>query len=404
MMIPAQLVPLQGSILYFDCSSGISGDMTVGALVDLGVPEEIIRRALAALPLTGYSVGFTRVMRGGLSGTKFLVEIEAGIHTHHAGYRGIRRMLEEAPLDAAVRQRASAMFARLAAVEAKLHGVSLEEVHFHEVGAVDAIVDMVAASAALAWLAPVETVARRVPLGSGWIDTAHGRLALPAPAALALLEGAEVEDGGCAGELTTPTGAAILASCVSRYGGLPPLSVIGTGWGAGDRELADRPNLLRIVAGRRPVEVAAAEYSVIEANIDDMTPEMAGALIDILLAAGARDAWITPVLMKKGRPGWMVAALADGRAALRVETALLRESTTIGLRRHVVERSELERRMIEVTTPYGAVPIKLAVRGGAVWNAAPEFESCRKLAVEQGVPLKRVLAAALAAYHRHHDP
>ncbi|HEX2573015.1 MAG TPA: nickel pincer cofactor biosynthesis protein LarC [Polyangia bacterium] len=453
---------LRGGTLYFDCASGIAGDMTVGALVDLGVPEAVIREALEALPLRGYRVEFARVMRGGLAGTKFRVHIDAAAehaleaapahahaghehqdhhehegHAHHGAahpdhdphgpgasaahhhgygvgghaedsghrhthYGAIRQMLLAAPLGAGVRARALAMFDRLAEVEARLHGVSVEEVAFHEVGAVDSIVDVVGAAAALDWLRPARVVARRVPLGRGFIQTAHGRLPVPAPATLELLRGVPVEEGGIDGELTTPTGAAVLAATVGQYGSLPPLTVAGVGWGAGDRDLPGRPNLLRVVAGAPEVQDAgeAGGYLVIEANIDDMQPELLPPLLEALLAAGARDAWFVPVLMKKGRPGYVVAAVVEEAQRQAVEQALLTESTTIGLRRHAVARTMLPRHIIEVDTEFGRIPIKVAGEAERWLNAAPEFEACRRIAAERGVPLKRVYAAATAAFWR----
>jgi uncharacterized protein (TIGR00299 family) protein len=440
---------LRGGTLYFDCASGIAGDMTVGALVDLGVPEAVIREALEALPLRGYRVEFVRVMRGGLAGTKFRVHIDAaaehaleaapphehhdhehhghephghehhdhgGAHAHHHGYGvgghgvdsghrhthygAIRQMLLAAPLGGGVRTRALAMFDRLAEVEARLHGVSVEEVAFHEVGAVDSIVDVVGAAAAIDWLRPARVFARRVPLGRGFIQTAHGHLPVPAPATLELLRGVPVEEGGIDGELTTPTGAAVLAATVAEYGALPPLTVAGVGWGAGDRDLPGRPNLLRVVAGMAEVQAAseAEGYLVIEANIDDMQPEFVPPLIEALLAAGARDAWLVPVLMKKGRPGYLVAAVVEEARRQAVEQVLLTESTTIGLRRHAVARTMLPRQIMEVDTEFGRVPVKVAGEAGRWLNAAPEFEVCRRIATERGVPLKQVYAAAVAAF------
>jgi uncharacterized protein (TIGR00299 family) protein len=449
---------LRGGTLYFDCASGIAGDMTVGALVDLGVPEAVIREALEALPLRGYRVEFARVMRGGLAGTKFRVHIDAaaehalgaahahghdaheheehehhgpeahdpheqggpqahyhgygvGGHAEHSGHRhthygAIRQMLLAAPLGAGVRTRALAMFDRLAEVEARLHGVSVEEVAFHEVGAVDSIVDVVGAAAALDWLRPARVVARRVPLGRGFIQTAHGRLPVPAPATLELLRGVPVEEGGIDGELTTPTGAAVLAATAAAYGSLPPITVAGVGWGAGDRDLPGRPNLLRVVAGAAEAQAASeADASaegclVIEANIDDMQPELVPPLLEALLAAGARDAWLVPVLMKKGRPGYVVAAVVEEARRQAVELVLLTESTTIGLRRHAVARTVLPRHIIEVDTEFGRIPVKVAGEAGRWFNAAPEFEACRRIAAERGVPLKQIYAAATAAFWR----
>ena len=322
-------------------------------------------------------------------------------------------MIEGAGIGGGVRRRALEIFDRIARVEARLHGVSVEEVAFHEVGAIDSIVDIVAAAAALDWLAPSRVTSRVVPLGHGSIVTAHGVLPLPGPATLALLLGVPVEDGGAAAELTTPTGAAILAATASSYGVMPAMRVVATGWGAGDRELPDRPNLLRVVAGH-PLEEsdAASDHSteepspggdrcvVLEANVDDMTPELAGLLVGDLLAAGARDAWLVAALMKKGRPGWVVSALVDPAQRERVEAALFAGSTTIGVRRHVVDRTVLPRRFVDVETPFGVVSVKVSGHGGADDTVAPEMEACRRLADAARVPLKRVYAEAIAAFYR----
>jgi len=415
---------LRGSELYFDCFSGIAGDMTLGALLDLGVPEEAVRAELDKLPVKNYRLTRERVRRGALVGTKIHVLVDEEHHEHehphdhahgdhghhdprhshaahhpHTHYRDIKAMLQ-AHLGGEVLRRALAIFDRIAVVEARLHGVTVEEVAFHEVGAVDSIVDIVGAAAALAWLAPSKVSSRRVPLGGGFVDTAHGRLPVPAPATLELLAGAEVEAGG-ATELTTPTGAGILAASVSSYGFMPAMRVLGVGWGAGDRELEDRPNLLRVVAGVRPdiADAANDEVAVVEANIDDMNPELCEPLLEALFAAGAVDAWFTSIVMKKSRPALTVAALCPPAARDAVAAAILRESTTIGVRFSTHQRTILPRHMVEVDTPWGKIPVKVAGDGDAA-NAAPEYESCRKVAAAAGVPVKRVYLAALAAFFR----
>ena len=410
---------LRGAELYFDCFSGIAGDMTMGALIDLGVPEAVVRGELEKLPVKNYRLTMERVKRGALVGNKIHVLVDEEHphsqhdhgdhqhehhhdhhhHHHHTHYRDIKAMLEQ-HLGGDVLRRALAIFDRIAVVEARLHGVTVADVAFHEVGAVDSIVDIVGAAAALAWLRPSRVTSRRVPLGGGTVETAHGRLPVPAPATLELLAGAEVEPGGDS-ELTTPTGAAILAASVEAYGAMPSMRVVGVGWGAGDRELADRPNLLRVVAGvRAPLAATAGdEVAVVEANIDDMNPELCEPLLEALFAAGAVDAWFTPIVMKKSRPALTVAALCAPAARDAVAAALLRESTTIGVRFSTRERHVLPRRLVEVDTPWGKVPVKVAGDGDAA-NAAPEYEICRNLAAAAGVPVKRVYLAALAAYFR----
>jgi len=429
---------LRGGVLHFDCFAGIAGDMTLGALLDVGVPLEAITGELQKLPLVGYKLWHERVKRGALVGTKAHVDIagddadakehhhhhdhghhdhghhhhdhhdhahdRAGAHGlgthHHTHWREIRAMLRD-NLGGDVLARAMAIFERVAVVEARLHGVSVEDVAFHEIGAVDSIVDIVGAAAGLAWLAPTSVTARRVPLGGGSVMTAHGRLPVPAPATLEILVGAEVEAGTPEeGELTTPTGAAILAATVRRYGPMPPVEVRGVGWGAGDRELHDRPNLLRIIVGFPSVETRAGECVVVEANIDDMNPELTEAVFDALFAAGALDVWVQPITMKKGRPALLLSALCEPSQREAVAAALLAESTSIGVRHRTVERSVLPRHLVEVDTPWGRVRVKVAGPDGAPLNVAPEYEDCRRLARAAGVPVKRVYLAALSAMDR----
>jgi pyridinium-3,5-bisthiocarboxylic acid mononucleotide nickel chelatase len=259
-------------------------------------------------------------------------------------------------------------------------------------------VDIVGTAVALSWLRPSRVTARRVPLGGGMVKTAHGMLPVPAPATLELLKGAEVEAGG-EFELTTPTGAAILAASVGKYCELPPMKIAGVGWGAGDRELHDRPNLLRVVVGHPSEQVVEQEsLSVIEANLDDMNPELSEPLMEALFAAGALDVWFAPIVMKKGRPALMVGALCESAKRDEVVKACLRESSTIGVRHHAVARTVLARRFVEVDTPFGKIPIKVAGEDEQVINAAPEYDACRRAAKEHGVPVKQVYAAALSAF------
>ena len=446
---------IRGCDLYFDCFAGIAGDMTLGALFDLGVPEEVVRGELEKLPVKGWRLERTRVRRGALMGTKIHVHVGEGehvekAHSHHdhshdvpdpndphahahshshdhahshdhgddhpsdhgdghrhAHYREIRKMLCDS-LSGEVLARSLSMFDRIAVVEARMHGVAIEEVAFHEVGAVDSIVDIVGTAAALAWLRPARVTCRRIPLGGGTVETAHGTLPVPAPATLELLANAEVEAEGDT-ELTTPTGAAIVISCVGEFGPLPPMKVEAIGWGAGDRELTDRPNLLRIIAGHRvekttapPAEIQRGEEDivVVEANIDDMNPEWIEPLMEALFGAGALDVWTTPIVMKKGRPALTVSAMCELSHRESVTTALLRHSTSIGARYRTMARVVLPRRIVEVMTEYGPVPVKVADGDGGPANIAPEYDACRWLAREKNVPIKDVYQAALAAFHR----
>ena len=400
----------KGLHLHIDCPSGIAGDMFVGAALDAGVPREVIQHAIDALGVDiKWSVN--RVTRAGMAGTKIHVHDDDD-HDHHHDhhhdhnhhhhhdhdhrhYRDIKQLLAKLP--EGIRKRAVAMFERIAIVEAKIHDVSVDDVAFHEVGAIDSIFDVVAAAAALDWLAPVRVTCARVPTGSGSVNTAHGRLPVPAPATAALLMGAPVETGGAAVELTTPTGAAILAASVDAWSELPAGTLRATGYGAGDRDLPDRPNLLRILLVEPRAAASTEEAIQLDVNVDDMSPQLAEPLMEALFAAGALDVWFTPIHMKKNRPAFQVSALAPPGVADAVATAFLRESTTLGVRRHVVTRRTLDRRVERVSTPYGEVEIKLGLDGGRVVNAAPEYESVRRLAAAHNVPVKDVFAAAVAA-------
>jgi uncharacterized protein (TIGR00299 family) protein len=427
---------LKGATLYLDCFAGIAGDMTLGALLDLGVPESVVRDALACLHTQPYTLHVRTVRKGALLARHVeVVEITpADDHHHHdhhhdhdhddhdhhhpdpthakvghhphVHYSEIRALIEGARqngLEVGIIERALSMFDRLAAVEATLHGVPLAEVAFHEVGAVDSIVDIVGTAAALHHLQPRRVVSRVVPLGSGTVRTAHGILPVPAPATLALLHGVPVESGGPPFELTTPTGAVILAANVRDYGPLPAMRVVATGHGAGTRELTDRPNLLRVIAGHEAENPSSENLCVVvEANIDDMNPQLYEPLLASLFQAGARDGWLTAVQMKKGRPGVVVSVLCDPQNESLVSAVLLRESTTLGVRSHAVQRRVLDRKIVEVTTEFGVVAVKLGYdpASGALWNIAPEFSSCVERARAHDRPIKEVIAAAVAAFHR----
>ena len=321
-------------------------------------------------------------------------------HAHHR-YREIRARIEQAPLTPGTRRRALDMFDRIARAEAKLHGMTVEDVAFHEVGAIDSIVDVVGTAAALDYLAPASVSCTSVAMGHGTLRSAHGVLPVPAPAALEILRevGGVMEDGGVARELCTPTGAAILAAAVTTWGGAPTGRPVAVGWGAGDAELADRANVLRVVA-IAPAAVAADAVWQIDANLDDMSPELCGPAAEAVFAAGALDVWWTPITMKKGRPALTLSALADEAARDAVIAAILRETTTIGVRFERRERRILAREIVTVDTRFGPIPIKVARDGAAVRNAAPEHDACLAAARAHSVPLKLVYAAALAARGR----
>jgi len=387
-------------IVYFDCASGASGDMLLGAVVDLGLPIDRLREELAKLPLPGYRLEARGVTRSGLLATKVDVVAE-GPSPAHRHLRHILELLEASDLEAEVKGRSAALFRRLAEAEAAVHGTTVENVHFHEVGAVDSIVDIVGVAAGLAILGVERLEASPLPMGSGYVETAHGRLPVPAPAVVELARGVPTRECPEPGELVTPTGAAILVTLAARFGPMPPMVVEAVGYGAGARQGERVPNLLRVVIGRPVAAADAAEADEVwqlEANIDDASGETLGAAAQALFAAGALDVWLTPVTMKKGRPGVVLGCLADDAALEAVEAAVFRGTTTFGLRRWRVRRTKLAREHREVPTPFGPVRIKVGWRGGRIVTAMPEYEDCLRLAEARGLAFREVWEAARSAW------
>jgi uncharacterized protein (TIGR00299 family) protein len=384
-------------VVYFDCASGASGDMLLGALVDLGLPLEELRADLARLPLAGYRIEARSVDRSGLRATKVDVHADAARPQPHRGLREILELVGSSTLPEPLKQRAGTLFRRLGEAEAAVHGTSPEEVHFHEVGAVDSIVDVIGSLCGLARLDAARYVASPLNVGSGSVRMAHGVFPVPAPATARLLTGVPVYGQG-EGELLTPTGALLVTSFAQSYGPLPPLRPEAVGHGAGSRDTPGRPNVVRLVVGQADEAEADERVLVIETEVDDMSPQLCEPLCERLAAAGALDVYLTPVQMKKGRPGILITCLAkpEGRAA--IEEVLFSETTTLGVRRQEWQRSVLQRRSVPVETPYGGVRVKLGERAGRVNNVQPEFDDCRRAARERGVPVKEVWAAALAAY------
>jgi uncharacterized protein (TIGR00299 family) protein len=405
---------MKGLHLHVDCASGAAGDMMLGALIDLGVPVEAIGDALEAVGAGRERLHVEKVVKHGIASTNVTVDTHGhvceGHHHHHHGhehehehshthYADIRHRIEHAPLTEGTRRRALDIFDRLARAEAKLHGSTVERVAFHEVGAIDSIVDVVGTAAALDWLAPASVTCAEVAMGHGTLTCAHGVLPVPAPAALEVLReaGGVMADGGVPRELCTPTGAAILASSVTAWTAAPAGKPVAIGWGAGDAELADRANVLRVTA----MAVAAAQSHAvwqIDANLDDMSPELCAPAAEAIFAAGALDVWWTPITMKKGRPALTLSALAEDAVRDAVIAAILRETTTIGVRYAQLQRTVLGRKTVEVATRFGPIAVKIALDGEVVRNAAPEYEACAAAAKKHGVPVKTVYAAAIMAY------
>ncbi|HEY1550055.1 MAG TPA: nickel pincer cofactor biosynthesis protein LarC [Kofleriaceae bacterium] len=388
---------MRGKHLHVDCASGCAGDMMLGALVHLGASVDAIGDALDAIGVGRARLAVNRVVKGGIAAVDIKVDTAPG-HGHHH-YGKIRESIVNAALTDGTKARALEIFDRLARAEAKLHGTTVERVEFHEVGAIDSIVDVVGTAAALDQLAPASMTCASVAMGHGFVRSAHGILPVPAPAALEVLReaGGITADGGVARELCTPTGAAILAASVTSWTPAPSGRALAIGYGAGDMDLADRPNVVRVTV-IEPAVAAASIVWEITANIDDMSGELCAAAAEAILAAGALDAWWTPVTMKKGRPALVLSALAEPATKAAVVAAILRETTTIGVRMSQRERTVLARKTIEVATPFGPIAIKLAVDGDLVVNAAPEYEACAAAARVAGAPVKAVYAAALAAY------
>ncbi|MCP4603820.1 MAG: nickel pincer cofactor biosynthesis protein LarC [Proteobacteria bacterium] len=382
-------------ILHFDCFSGLAGDMILAALIDLGLPLEVIESATAKLPLSGYRIRVEKEKRQSIIATRFYVDVEESKQPHRH-FADIRKMIEDADLDEAVKSRALKIFHLIAEAEARVHGSSVDKVHFHEVGAVDSIIDIVGAAAALNHM-DARVTCSPIPVGRGMIQTAHGVLPVPAPATLFILEGVPVEGTEIEAELTTPTGAAVIKSTAQSFGGFPAMIPSQIGFGAGARSHDTRPGLLRVVLGRPIAEGTIGSDSacfVIEANVDDMTGEIAANAASRLLEAGALDAWFESIQMKKGRPALKLGLLCRNADLNRLSGILFHETSTIGLRYYPVGRIEMKRSMHVVETPYGPIKVKVARGPDGSANAAPEFDDCSRVAAEHGVPVKRIIAIA----------
>jgi len=393
-------------MLYLDCFSGASGDMILGALLDLGLPIDALRAALGSLALEFGEVAAESVKRAGVTATKFrLIDtrppVDGSGHRHYH-LKGIVNAIKRSSLSPGGQERAVHMFERLAAAEAAIHGTPIEKVHLHEVGALDSIIDIVGAVYGFEWLGIDDVEASPLNVGGGMVTCEHGVFPVPAPATARLLEGVPIYGNGTT-ELVTPTGALLVTTYAKAYGPLPAMAIARIAYGAGERDPQDTPNVLRMLTGERTrgTRASGAEaIVVIESEIDDMNPQLFGPLMDSLLAAGALDVFYTAVQMKKGRPGTLVTVLAKPETRQALTEVLFRESTTIGVRYREMERSCLERTIETVQTEYGPVRFKVARRDGRELNVAPEFDDCQVLAAEHGVSIKTVQAAAWQARGR----
>jgi pyridinium-3,5-bisthiocarboxylic acid mononucleotide nickel chelatase len=456
-------------VLYFDCFSGISGDMVLGALLDAGLPLDALRQALGSLAVSGYEVGTERVLRAGVSATRFVVREEGDVHAHrqddhehdhthdathpheHAHAEGdatahshghahthshphshgegqththphththahphvpghgqaahqhrslaeIRALIDRSSLSAAGRARAKAMFQRLGEAEARIHQMPVEQVHLHEVGELDSIIDIVGAVFALEWAGVDRVVCSPLNVGGGMVQSAHGLFPVPAPATLALLGDAPIYAGDVQKELVTPTGALVATTYASSFGPIPPMSIERVGYGAGARDNPQTPNVLRVLIGELREEQPGERVVVIECEIDDMNPQLFGAAMERLYAAGALEVFYVPVQMKKNRPGTLLTVVGTPQTRAVLADVIFRETTTIGLRYAEVARECLRREIVPVETALGPVRFKLAWRDGRVVNAVPEYEDCAALAKSHGLPVKDVQVLAIQAY------
>jgi len=432
-------------IAYLDCFSGISGDMFLGALVDAGVSPRLLKETVAALGL-GATLEISRVVRGGIAATKVDVRVageenmpredsrkrsaqksshahshsqsDSHEHAHRRGLSEIRAIIQKAAISTTAKATAISIFEALAAAEAEIHNTSVEQVHFHEVGAVDAMVDIVCAAVGAEALAVDQWVCSPLNVGGGTVKCAHGTLPVPAPATVKLLKDAPVFSSGPQVELVTPTGAAIVKTLSSRYGTFPAMKIDHAGYGAGTREFADHPNVLRLTVGEaimgtrasltsgvsavdsesEMAHVAQDRIAILEANLDDLSPQVLAYAMERLLAEGALDVFSVPIQMKKNRAGALLTVLAKPSDADRLTRVMFAETTTLGVRRRDESRRVLARRWETVETEWGPVRIKIANMNGTVSNYAPEFEDCRRIAVERGVPLKTVMRESLRVY------
>jgi len=424
--------------LYFDCFSGASGDMILGALLDLGLPMDALRGALGSLAIDYGGVSSERVLRAGVSATKFSVHADeegdarhvhahdhehphdhghphvhddeargaSGDKHHHHDHHSLKEIagyIGRSALSAEGKDRALHLFERLAEAEAAIHDMPLERVHLHEVGAIDSIIDIVGAVYGLEWVGAEAVMSSPLNVGSGTVQCAHGTFPVPAPATARLLQGAPIYSGPIAAEMVTPTGALLVTAYATSFGPLPEMRVAGIGYGAGSRDFKGNPNVLRLFVGDAASDAAAERIVTIECEIDDMNPQLFGPLMDRLSEAGALDVFYAAVQMKKNRPGTLVTIIAHPARREAIAAALFAHTTTIGVRYHEMLRDRLDREIRPIQTPLGLIRFKVATRDGRVLNAAPEFDDCARIASERGVPIKDVQAVATRAWLNSYD-
>jgi len=388
-------------LAYFDCFSGISGDMTLGALLDAGCSLETLRDELKELSVPGWTISSEKVWKNGMSAT--FVKVATEDQTRHRALSAILEILEKSKLTEQVRNNAAAIFRKLGEAEAAVHGVPVEKIHFHEVGAIDAIVDIVGACIGFEALGIEKFACSPLNVGGGTAKMAHGVLPVPAPATAKLLLGKPTYSNGVQKELVTPTGAAIVATLCDWFGPQPAMTISAIGYGAGSADIEGQPNVVRIMVGEAAEKVVPGfdqEISIIEANLDDMNPQIYGYFLEKALAAGALDVYTTPVQMKKNRPGTLLTLLCKPADTNNLMSLVFAETTTLGARTYRAQRRALPRETVNVHTQYGDVHVKLSRVNGSIRHVAPEYEDCRKLASEKNVPLQQVINEALRSFER----
>ena len=387
---------------YFDCFGGASGDMILGALLASGLSPGALRAQLEKLGLAGYEIGITEGPKQGFAATKVevrMTESQTHRHLHH-----ITEIIDRSDLPVCVKDPSKRVFRRLAEAEAKVHGTTIEKVHFHEVGAIDAIVDVVGAVAGIHELQLDRIYCSAIPTGSGTVRCEHGLMPVPAPATAELLRGVPLAEADETGEMTTPTGAAILTTLAEGFGPLPAMRIERVGYGAGSRDWKNRPNVLRLIVGES-VETSNErdEVVVLDANLDDATGEQVGHVFDALFEAGALDVFASPITMKKNRPGIQLSVIATDATVNACEDVLFRETTTFGIRRHRCKRTKLDRSSEEVETRFGPIHVKIGRRGGRVVKVSPEYEDCARASREHGVGLRDTMFEAERVWRASHE-
>ena len=384
-------------VIYFDCFSGISGDMILGSLVDLGVDIKLIRKELKKINLKGYKLTSHQVKRNGIMGTKVNVVIDPSIQKRNQArsFTDIKKLIVKSSLSENVKTDSIEIFRRIGTVEAKIHGTSLDKIHFHEIGAIDSIVDIVGGAICMSLLNIDIVFSSALNTGEGLINCEHGTIPIPAPATLKLLEGIPCYSSGTKNELTTPTGAAFIGYYGSKFGSLPKMNIMKSGYGAGSHEIKEIPNLLRVVLGEVLIPSKIITMKVIETNIDDMNPEFYDHIMSQLLIAGAVDVFLTAVNMKKNRPGTLLTTLVSNDKFDCVVRIILEETSTFGIRHYDVVRTELKREHKLIKTPFGKVRVKVGSFAGSRLTVSPEYEDCKKLALKKGIPVKRVYEETL---------